>query len=174
MSAYRQYPMMLVMIAVLNPLPVMGAPPVEHRSKSVIDIRIDPRGRLQGTVVNPQGQRQSQTVVALLREGSESSVARRVATDANGQFAFTTVTPGTYRLQTDEGVVRCRLWSSAAAPPSAAARVLLVNDASLVRGQRPIRELFFSDPLLISVVVAAAIAIPVAVHKSRDDAPEGS
>jgi hypothetical protein len=42
------------------------------------------------------------------------------------------------------------------------------------RGQRPFSDLFFADPLLVGLVVAAAIAIPIAVSSSRNDRPAGS
>jgi hypothetical protein len=99
---------------------------------------------------------------------------RVTVTDADGRFAVGNLRGGTYCLQVSEGTSVCRVWTSGAAPPSAARRILVVNDRLIQRGQRPIRELFISDPILVATLVTAAIAIPIAVHKSRDDTPPGS
>ena len=95
-------------------------------------------------------------------------------TDQRGGFVFSNLAAGTYRLETKSGVYLCRIWTHAAAPPSAAPSLLVVNDAQIERGQRPMKEIFRSDPLLMAAIVAAAIAIPIAVHKSQDDSAEGS
>jgi hypothetical protein len=68
----------------------------------------------------------------------------------------------------------CRIWTTAAAPPRAAKQLLIVNDHLVQRGQRPIREMFHSDPILMTAIAVAAIAIPIAIHKSRDDSRTGS
>jgi hypothetical protein len=36
-----------------------------------------------------------------------------------------------------------------------------------VRGQGPLSELLTYDPVLVGIIIAAAIAIPVAVHNSK-------
>jgi hypothetical protein len=46
---------------------------------------------------------------------------------------------------------------------------MMVSSPQLVRGQQPISAVF-SNPLLIGLIIAAAIAIPVAIHNSQDDA----
>ena len=170
-----------VLLAILNPLPALGTPPAVSRNAEnrrlnaveVKDVQLDARGSLRGVVVDAQGKRQAAAKLTLSRvdRPAERTV---LETREDGQFATLPIKPGVYRLETSEGVIGCRLWSSTAAPPSASKSLLVVNDTEVVRGQRPIRELFYSDPLLMAGVVAAAIAIPIAVHKSRDDAPEGS
>jgi hypothetical protein len=113
-------------------------------------------------------------VVVSVTRVDRTARPRQERTTPDGRFAVGDLQAGTYRLETSEGVCICRLWTSAAAPPAAAPSLLIVNDASVTRGQRPIRDLFHADPVLMATVVAAAIAIPIAVHKSRDDSSEGS
>jgi hypothetical protein len=123
-------------------------------------------------VVDGQGHGQPATRVALSR--ADDGPIRVAMTDAEGRFTISVSQGGTYCLQTSEGISVCRIWTKAAAPPGAARSVLVVNDRLVQRGQRPIRELFTSDPIIVGTLVAAAIAIPIAVHKSRDDSPSGS
>jgi hypothetical protein len=139
---------------------------------TVHDIRLDDQGSLHGVVVNAQGQTQPKTRITLvdLQRGKR----RANATSRDGKFVFQRLAGGTYHLKTAHGVCHCRVWTAAAAPPTAKAQILIVDDALVQRGQRPVRELFTSDPLLMAVVVAAAVAIPIAVHQSRDDDAPGS
>ena len=156
------------------PVPVVGAkePTQPRSSQTTYDIRLTPSRQLLGTVVNAQGQPLAEAEVRLTAD--RNSLQRRLITDDKGRFAFDEVAAGAYRLTTSEGICHCRVWTDEAAPPLAAAKILIVNDKLVQRGQRPIRELFNSDPIFMAAVVAAAIAIPVAIHQSRDDDPSGS
>jgi len=49
----------------------------------------------------------------------------------------------------------------------------VVADQQVVRGQQPFSAIF-TNTLFIGLVIAAAIAIPIAVHNSQDDQPSGS
>jgi hypothetical protein len=52
--------------------------------------------------------------------------------------------------------------------------MLLVDGSQgIARGQQPICDLL-TNPLVIGLVVAAAIAIPVAIHNADNDSPSGS
>ena len=135
------------------------------------DVRLDASGTLHGVVVDAQGHGLPESVVILSRVADGQTW--KVRTNDEGQFVAV-VPGGTFRLQTSEGISACRVWTSESAPPRTADRILVVNDRMVQRGQRPIRELFTSDPIFIATLVAAAIAIPIAVHKSRDDSPSGS
>jgi hypothetical protein len=63
----------------------------------------------------------------------------------------------------------CRCWAAGTAPPAAQGEVLLVPIGLVERGQRPIGEIL-ANPILIGLIIAAAIALPIAVHNSKDDA----
>ena len=58
------------------------------------------------------------------------------------------------------------------APPAANDRLLLVTESNVTRGQQPINRLV--DPLLLGVIIAGAVAIPIAVRNSNNDRPSGS
>lgn len=138
----------------------------------VHDVRMDQQDSLHVVVVNAQGHALPGTEITLTQVGKMEGI--RGTTNAEGRCVFRTLVGGSYRLRTSEGVCLCRLWTARAAPPKAADRLLIVNDQFVQRGQRPIREMFYSDPILMTAIAVAAIAIPVAIHKSRDDSPPGS
>lgn len=98
---------------------------------------------------------------------------RIAATDAAGQFVLPGVTAGIQRLTAEDAVLNCRIWTHAAAPPAAMDHVTLIADQTIVRGQQPFSAIF-TNPLFIGLVIAAAVAIPIAVHNSQDDRPSGS
>ena len=180
-SHSRKFPVAIVMAGLLNPgTAIRGESPAGAPAASTVpDVRLDEQGRFHGVVVDGQGHPMAQTVVKLTSAAtrSVSSTTREpatVVTDEQGRFVFADVTAGSYRIETTSGAYLCRLWTHVAAPPSAAGALLVVNDPQVARGQRPIGELFRTDALLMATVVAAAIAIPIIVHKSQDDAPEGS
>ena len=47
-------------------------------------------------------------------------------------------------------------------------------DQNMVRGQNPFPDFVRSDAFLMTAVVVAAIAIPIAIHNFRNDHPSGS
>ena len=138
----------------------------------VHDVRLDRQGRLRVVVVDAQGHGLPDAEITLTQTGKEKGIRGR--TNAQGRFVFPSLTGGSYSLQTSEGVCLCRIWTAKAAPPKAASQLLIVNDPVVHRGQRPIREMFHSDPILMTAVAVAAIAIPIAIHKSRDNRRSGS
>jgi hypothetical protein len=94
---------------------------------------------------------------------------RETTTDAEGHFQFTGVRAGVVRLGNDEAGLAVRCWTHGTAPPSAIKSVLLSPNEEILRGQRPIAD-FLSGPVLIGLIIAAAIAIPIAIHNSKDAA----
>ena len=138
---------------------------------AVLDVALDADGVLSGVVQNAQGQPEPNTVVVI---GHEQGKLAQTTTDAEGRFAFQGVRGGTYRLATGTGGIVCRVWTAEAAPPVANDGAMIVTNEALARGQYPISELFLSDPILIGLIIAAAIAIPVAIHNSKSDKPSGS
>lgn len=139
---------------------------------TVHDVRMDGQGRLRVVVVNAQGHVLPGTKITLTQAGNEQSI--QGTTNAEGRCVFRSLTGGSYHLRTSEGICLCRVWTARAAPPKAADQLLIVNDRFVQRGQRPIREMFRSDPILMTAIAVAAIAIPVAIHKSRDNSRSGS
>ena len=141
------------------------------RLREAIDLVMSADGALRGVVVDSNGRGVRGTVVQLLREGEKRGEA---ITDVNGHFQFTNLSGGVYHILTPSTISLCRIWTNKAAPPSANRELLIATGDLVARGQRPICDLFFVDPLLVGIIVAAAIAIPIAIHNSDDDAPSAS
>lgn len=134
---------------------------------TVRDVALGKDGRMTGQLVDAQGQGRANQVVLIQRPGSEP---QRFQTDRAGRFTITGLSGGTYHVATADAAAICRCWSVHTAPPAAQRELLLVSGDGIQRGQHPFGEMLFSAPVLIALVIAAAIAIPIAVHNSRDDA----
>lgn len=167
MKKLRSCAMAIAVLGLVIPTHVLGdeTTPTKKRPR-VHDIQLDDQGDLHVVVVNAEGQSMREHRVQLTGGGTPNPSVGM--TDQDGRHTFRGLTGGVYQLQTDQGVCVCRVWTTSAAPPSAAKSLLIVNDVRVTRGQRPIREMFRSDPLLMTAIVAAAIAIPIAIHQSRD------
>ena len=168
----------LACLGIVFPLHVLAqVPPSETRppgsgtgqeSHAAGDVVLGPGGTLRGTVFDAQAHYVARQLVVLTYNGQELA---RVESNEKGRFGFRGLHGGVYGLSL-EGVSRAyRVWTAAAAPPHSISEVALVTSEIVQRGQRPFCELFVSDPIVMGVILAAAIAIPVAVHNSRSDRP---
>jgi hypothetical protein len=130
------------------------------------DIDLGRSQQLRGQLVNRDGKPlANQRVVAIQGD----STPMQTTTDRSGRFVFVGLKAGLYQVQAEHGLAMCRCWSDRTAPPAAVNELLLVSDAQAVRGQRPFAEIL-SGPILIGLIIAAAIAIPIAIHESQDSA----
>ncbi len=79
---------------------------------------------------------------------------------------------GVCEFQTETNRDVYRLWAPRTAPPAAQQRVLLVSDSKVVLGQNCGGNAlgWLANPWVLGGLVAAAIAIPLAVANSDDDA----
>jgi hypothetical protein len=159
----------------LLPVPaVSAAQPVSSAgtpaSSGIVDVRLDERGAVRGRLLDASGQGLADRPVVLQQAGGTVS---RVQTDSGGGFVLQRVSGGVHQLTAGDGTVTCRVWTHAAAPPSATDQLTVVAGQPLVRGQQPFSAIF-TNPLFIGLVIAAAIAIPIAVHNAQDDHPSGS
>jgi len=154
--------------------PSFAAPPVAGPPTAaptgIVDVRLDEHGAIHGYLLNTAGQGLADRPVVLQQAGGAVS---RTQTDTVGGFVLQRVSGGVHQLTTGHGTVTCRVWTHAAAPPSATDQLTVVADPQVVRGQQPFSAIF-TNPLFIGLVIAAAIAIPIAVHNSQDDQPSGS
>lgn len=151
---------------------ISAAPPVSGAAATgvMVDVRLDQGGAVHGRLLDAAGQPLVHRPIAL----HPSDGALRIAhTDAAGRFLLPDVGAGIQRLTAEDAVLNCRIWTHAAAPPAAIDQVTLIADQTIVRGQQPFSAIF-TNPLFIGLVIAAAVAIPVAVHNARDDRPPGS
>ena len=148
------------------------------RRSLTFDVALDAQGSLFGEVRDGQGKAQRNTDVVLW-QGNQ--MIQRTRTNGQGQFYFANLQGGIYRIATPDVTLECRAWTSQLAPPSARESLLVVANMYSARGQQPINEVFCFNPFLMGTIVAAAIAIPIAIHDSGDgelsdavELPDGS
>jgi len=149
------------------PQMAMAAIPQNGKAPGVYDVRLHESGALLGQVVSPESQPLAGVPVKLRTSGKELAGA---TSDKNGYFAFAGLANGVYEIVTPEGRGVYRVWSHAAAPPSAQPGALVVNgDDTVVRGQQAMRGFrdLMANPWFVAAVITAAVAIPVAVHNGR-------
>lgn len=133
------------------------------------EAELAPQGKLSGVLVDAPGQPLTNQVV--LAEPVNKPRARKVetTTDSRGRFNLVGVEPGIYAITAGDRLVVCRCWAPSTAPPSAPDKLLLVRGHMIERGQQPIADLL-AGPVLIGLIIAAAVAIPIAIHNSDNDA----
>jgi len=164
----------------LLPAPTSARPAVT--TLGVVDVALDSGGGLNGQAVTAQGQPLANSPVTL----DDGARQWQATTDAAGQFRFDDVRGGSYRIQSGNQVQLCRAWKPGTAPPAANQAVMVVDGQPTVLGQycgSPVGcgtpvcggmsdcKEFFSNPFVIGGIVAAAIAIPIAIHNANDDDP---
>jgi len=148
------------------PSVAMSSTPVAK--PKVVDVALLDGNVLVGQLVDANGpvpnkqvvlQRQDQTVAAL-------------KTNKDGVFAAKGVPAGVYRVASNDAQGVYRLWTPKTAPPNAQPGALLVSGNNVVRAQhaRCLRNLL-ANPWVVAGIVAAAIAIPVALHNAGHDTP---
>lgn len=153
----------LAAIGFLVPAPLLAGSPTP--APAVVDVALRDGGLLVGQVVNDQGTPVASVPVSIRSQDRELALAK---TGKEGYFAFKGLRGGVYQLVADRGHGVYRVWSPGTAPPAAQEGALLVNSDQVVRGQSGggFRS-FITNPLVIAGIVAAAIAIPVAIHNSH-------
>jgi hypothetical protein len=161
----------LATVGLILPGPVAdGAQPfggtLSHGT-SAGDVELDPDGVLHGVVVNVQGVPVAGMSVLVHNAAGEATT---VETDAMGRFSVA-VPGGTYRLSTGGFTREFRTWVAGTAPPQSRQIAAIVVGGDVVRGQMPLGDFFRSDAFLLTALVSAAIAIPIAVHNSKSRAP---
>ncbi len=121
-------------------------------------------GTIHGQAMASNGVPAAHTTVAL---GLKGKVIGRQRTDGEGRFTFSPLKPGVYVIATGQTALIVRCYNLHDAPQDAVRELLLSRDTMIARGQQPVCVLL--DPLVIGVVIAAAIAIPIAVSNNDDD-----
>ncbi|MBC8351316.1 MAG: carboxypeptidase regulatory-like domain-containing protein [Planctomycetes bacterium] len=142
-------------------------PPVRSPiQRTINDVELTLGGMLSGQVVDSAGQPVvGQAIVS--QQSDREAVGTR--TDHEGRFRLRGLRAGICRIETGDQVVACRLWSPSTGPPVAVKELLLTAGQTVERGQRPIADLL-TGPVLIGLIIAAAVAIPIAIHNSQKDA----
>ena len=163
-----------------------GEPPVAmtHTSESLLDVALDPTGDLQARLLNTASDPLAGRRVEVVKNGQ---VIAHAETDELGRLTIPGLTGGVYQLRTANTTCVFRVWTNTAAPPSAVTNVAMTETGIVVRGQgacdcgsctsctgtAPV-GFAPAEPIMIAALLAAAIAVPIAVHNSGSDSPSGS
>ncbi|MCA9230062.1 MAG: carboxypeptidase regulatory-like domain-containing protein [Planctomycetales bacterium] len=164
-----------LLLAAEQPVAGSAAPSQTTRAMIVVDVALQPNGQLFGQLVDSQGRPQSATEVQL----TDGQKQWRTETDQQGRFQLTGLSGATYSVKAGEQTQLMRAWSAGTAPPSAKSGLLFVQNNDVVLAQHCASPVCGSavgaakhplaNPWVIGGLVAAAIAIPVAIHNADDD-----
>jgi len=125
-------------------------------------------GVVQGSLISSAGEARADRPVHLVLRGKLLASTR---TDAEGRFEFRGVQSGLYTLQAAGADRSYRLWSEAAAPPSAQSQILLLEEEQLVvRGKKGVGGAFAKPLLLGGLLLAAGVIGGVIGYNIKDDA----
>jgi hypothetical protein len=175
------------MLGVLMPVPATncaeprlagGAQPARE---TIVDATLTQSGSLRGVVYSAQGTPLEGVDVLVMTIDGQGVRSR---TTAGGEFAVDGLKGGVYQVVAGHGSQVVRAWAEGTAPPAAERQVLIVSDPNVALGQwEPGTFGYFlqeakytlSNPLVVGGIIAAAVAIPVAIHNADDDdEPSGS
>ena len=167
----------LACINLLMPLHLLhasGPPTVQIASKTTRnitqsitrDVTLGRTSEIRGQLVDKNGKPVADSIVVAVH-ADKSSI--QTVSDANGRFRFPGAKPGVYQIASERSYQLCRCWADNTAPPAASKQLLMVEGDQTFRGQRPFGELL-SGPVLIALIIAAAIIIPIAVHNNNKSA----
>lgn len=137
---------------------------------TIWDVRLNEQHTLQGRLVDLEGGPLANRQLHLLYSGTPIA---QTTSDAEGRFEFSQVSVGMYQLRFDSYAVNCRVWSPRTAPPAARPELVVLAAPDTIRGQQPLHAVF-RNPLFIGLVIAAAVAIPLATQGSKKDLPPAS
>jgi hypothetical protein len=140
-------------------------PTTAHRAAAIHDVALHKGGVLLGEVVDAQGNGSAKVKVQLLQHGAP---LRQGRTDESGQFLFDGLSGGVYQVVTPNCGAVVRAWAPQTAPPAARPAVLLIDHHLTVRSQGGF-PLDLSRHMITGMVIAAAIAVPIAMATDDDD-----
>ena len=141
----------------------------ERTNSPIRDVALQQGSSLRGEVLSMQGQRSAGKTISLATNGE---VVAKAVTGADGKFVVSGVTPGVYSVVVDNTPSTVRLWSGAAAPPSATPELLLVEqEPQVVRGMHGDHFPQWDHPLLVSgLLVTAGLIGGIIGYNIKDDA----
>lgn len=149
------------MIGLLLPQHSLAAP---VQKAAANDIALRDGGVFVGQYVDAQGAALADADVRMVVDGRTVAVSK---TDKQGVFAVKGLAKGQYDVIAMDTKATFRCWDGKTAPPSARNGALIVTGEDAMNGQLGLRGML-ANPWVIGGIVAAAVAIPVAVHNSND------
>lgn len=182
---WSQWALWTAVLGVLTPahagIAVEPQATIPPTSPAVIqDTALTKAGVLRGHVFNAQGTALRGVDVAVLATDGR---AVRSRTKEDGEFAVGGLKGGVYQVVAGQGSQVIRAWSEGTAPPQAEEQIMIVSDPRVMAGQWEPGTLGYflqearytlSNPLVVGGIIAAAVAIPVAIHNADDDEASGS
>ncbi len=156
----------VALLPLLFPLNAWSVNPAARKTAKVktnTDIALTRDNTLNGRLFDETGNPVGGMSVAIYSQGHMTAAT---VSDQAGSFSLVTNRGGVYELRAGNEVQIIRLWHHDTAPPSAESTIQLRVGEETVRGQRPIESLFCFQPWFLGLLIAAAIAIPIAVHDS--------
>lgn len=132
----------------------------------VSDVALQAGGVLRGRVLHAAGQALPHKTVQISRDGQ---LVQTVYTGREGQFTAGPLRGGVYRVSAANVSGVARLWAPNTAPPGAKPQLWIVS-GPVSRAQMHPAATIMGSPMLITGLVAAAVAIPVAMtsHGGED------
>ena len=141
------------------------------------DVALNSKGELHGQLVSPSGKPESSAEVKLHSSSDKKKPATKVKTDKDGRFIIRGLRRGPCMLTVNDQSYAFRVWPEKQAPPKSIRTVALVAANVEVRGQyedagasNSIWGMSTGAKLAVGVVIATAIAVPVALSDDDDDA----
>lgn len=156
-------------LGMMVPAPALQAaetpPPLQAAPDAVqSDVALHVGGVLLGQVVDGNGSPLPNAPVALRQADREVAAA---VTEASGYFLLSGLRGGTHEIAVGPTRQVHRIWAPGTAPPSAQDGALVVVGERTTRGQQGPIGYWLSNPWVVAGLVAAAVAIPVAIHNNR-------
>ena len=164
----------LGMIVPVHPLLAAAAgettkPELVPPTATVNDVALHADGVLAGRVLDTADNPQASARVTLRHRDQDVAA---VTTDRTGRFFVRGLDSGMHELAVGESRTFCRIWAPNTAPPVAGRGVTLIVGKPQVRGQSAGNCSWLANPYTLAgiLMVATAIAVPVAIHNSRKPA----
>ena len=141
------------------------APAKVNAALAIEDVALGEGQSLHGMLLSEDGKSVGGAEVTISQLGKEVA---RTTTDETGRFGLQGLRGGLHLVRAGQGAGLYRFWAEGTAPPNAHPSVKMVDQVT-VRGQRPFKEFFTSNAVILTAIVVAAVAIPIAVHDARND-----
>ncbi|QDV68365.1 hypothetical protein Poly24_20740 [Rosistilla carotiformis] len=152
-------------------------------SQSIKNVRLAKTGALRGAIVDQNGNPVAGAPVVV---GQQGKIVAELNTAADGRYELATATPGVYQVASYAGVQTIRVHADNAPADSVDGVVQVIDQAGISRGQCcaagpscpgcdqcsgnrfGLLKRVATNPLTWAVVIAAAIAIPLALDDDDD------
>lgn len=153
------------------------------------NVELNADGNLTGQLLSTDGSAISNARLQVHSQNNLNQVSQDAVTDEHGNFNVAGLRSGTCVISVGEESFACRVWQNGTAPPKSLESIAIVDSTSVVRGNscgdcgqcsecqgtgnrfmNKIRCMTKAQKVGLGLVVAAAIAIPIALSNDKDNA----